>query len=299
ALTDIEDEVSRLVRAQYEENPYPRWVKDGPPAQPAILERRPAPVGDVLIAGCGTGIFTLGFARKAPQARFLAVDLSLSSLSYAKRMADSLGVTNIEFAQADITKLGSLGRTFDFIDSSGVLHHMADPWAGWRVLLSLLRPDGIMQVGLYSELARQNVVAARALIADGGYRPLSEDIRRIREIVAAAEDGSLLKSISLWSDFFTISECRDLLFHPQEHRTSLPDIKRFLATNNVRFAGFILDALASDRFARRFPELAGLTDKARFDAFADLDRWHAFETEFPETFIGMYRFWVHKPGARP
>jgi 2-polyprenyl-3-methyl-5-hydroxy-6-metoxy-1,4-benzoquinol methylase len=299
ALTDIEDEVSRLVRAQYEENPYPRWVKDGPPAQPAILERRPAPVGDVLIAGCGTGIFTLGFARKAPQARFLAVDLSLSSLSYAKRMADSLGVTNIEFAQADITKLGSLGRTFDFIDSSGVLHHMADPWAGWRVLLSLLRPDGIMQVGLYSELARQNVVAARALIADGGYRPLSEDIRRIREIVAAAEDGSLLKSISLWSDFFTISECRDLLFHPQEHRTSLPDIKRFLATNNVRFAGFILDALASDRFARRFPELDGLTDKARFDAFADLDRWHAFETEFPETFIGMYRFWVHKPGARP
>ena len=128
---------------------------------------------------------------------------------------------------------------------------------------------------------------------------MSEDIRRIREIVAAAEDGSLLKSISLWSDFFTISECRDLLFHPQEHRTSLPDIKRFLATNNVRFAGFILDALASDRFARRFPELDGLTDKARFDAFADLDRWHAFETEFPETFIGMYRFWVHKPGARP
>lgn len=299
ALTAIDDEVSRLVRTQYEENPYPRWIKGGPPAQPAILERRPAPVADVLIAGCGTGFFTVGFARKAPQARFLAVDLSLSSLSYAKRMAESFGVTNIEFAQADIMKLGALGRTFDFIDSSGVLHHMADPWAGWRILSSLLRPSGVMQVGLYSELARRNVVAARALIAERGFAPVPEDIRRIREIIAAEPDGSLLKSISRWADYFTISECRDLLFHPQEHRTSVPEIKQFLAANDLRFAGFILNALTADHFVRRYPALANLTDKARFDAFADLDRWHDFETQFPETFISMYRFWVHKPGARP
>ncbi len=298
ALTGIDGEVSQAVRAQYEENPYPRWIKGGPPAQPAILERRPAPLADVLIAGCGTGFFTLGFARKVPTARFLAIDLSLSSLAYAKRMAGSLGLTNIEFAQADIMKLGSLDRSFDFIDSSGVLHHMADPWAGWRVLASLLRPDGMMQIGLYSELARQNIVAARALIAERGYRPEPQDIRRFREAVAAAEDGSLLKSISRWADFFTMSECRDLLFHPQEHRTNLPDIKKFLAANGLRFAGFVLDALTADRFARRYPELAGLTGKDRFDAFADLDRWHQFETEQPQTFASMYRFWVHKPGAR-
>ena len=298
ALTSIEGEVSRAVREQYEENPYPRWIKGGPPIQPAILNRRPQPVLDVLIAGCGTGIFTTEFARKAPGARFLAIDLSLASLSYAKRMAQGFGLTNVEFAQADITSLGTLGRTFDFIDSSGVLHHIADPWAAWQVLVSLLRPGGIMQIGLYSEMGRRNVVAARALIAERGYRPVPEDIRRIREVVAGAEDGSLLKSISQWSDFFTVSECRDLLFHPQEHRTSLPEIKSFLAANGLQFAGFILDALTSDAFVRRFPEISNLTHKARFDAFADLDRWHVFETERPETFAGMYRFWVHKPGAR-
>jgi len=298
ALTSIEGEVSRAVREQYEENPYPRWIKGGPPVQPAILNRRPQPVLDVLIAGCGTGIFTTEFARKAPGARFLAIDLSLASLSYAKRMAQGFGLTNVEFAQADITRLGTLGRTFDFIDSSGVLHHIADPWAAWQVLVSLLRPGGIMQIGLYSELGRRNVVAARALIAERGYRAVPEDIRRIREVVAGAEDGSLLKSISQWSDFFTVSECRDLLFHPQEHRTSLPEIKSFLAANGLQFAGFMLDALTSDAFVRRFPEISSLTHKARFDAFADLDRWHVFEAERPETFAGMYRFWVHKPGAR-
>ena len=243
------------MREQYEENPYPRWIKGGPPMQPAILNRRPQPVLDVLIAGCGTGIFTTEFARKAPGARFLAIDLSLASLSYAKRMAQGFGLTNVEFAQADITRLGTLGRTFDFIDLSGVLHHIADPWAAWQVLVSLLRPGGIMQIGLYSEMGRRNVVAARALIAERGYRPVPEDIRRIREVVAGAEDGSLLKSISQWSDFFTVSECRDLLFHPQEHRTSLPEIKSFLAANGLQFAGFILDALTSDAFVRRFPDI--------------------------------------------
>jgi tetratricopeptide (TPR) repeat protein/SAM-dependent methyltransferase len=298
ALTAIEGAVSQAVRAQYEENPYPRWVKGGPPLQPAILERRPEPVADVLIAGCGTGFYTTEFARKARGARFLAIDLSLASLSYAKRMAQSFGLTNVEFAQADITKLGTLGRSFDFIDSSGVLHHIADPWAAWLVLVSLLRPGGMMQIGLYSELGRQNVVAARALSAERGFRPVPEDIRRIREIIAAEDDGALLKSISQWTDYFTISECRDLLFHPQEHRTSLPEIKAFLAANGLQFAGFILDALTSDLFVRRFPEVVGLTQKARLDAFADLDRWHLFETERPQTFASMYRFWVHKPGAR-
>ena len=297
ALTVIEGEVSRKVREQYEENPYPRWIRGGPPGQPLILNRHRVPIADVLIAGCGTGVFTIEFARAARSARFLAVDLSLASLGYAKRMAQGFELTNVEFAQADIMKLGALGRTFDFIDSSGVLHHTTDLWAAWRILLSLLRPGGVIQIGLYSKSARQNVVAARTLIAERGYRPVPEDIRRLREVVAAAEDGSLLKSLTQWGDFFTMSDCRDLLFHPQEHRTSLPEIKSFLTANGLQFAGFILNASTSDAFIRRFPEIVGLTHKARFDAFADLDRWHVFETERPQTFAGMYRFWVHKPGA--
>jgi len=88
----------------------------------------------------------------------LAVDLSISSLAYAKRKSRKLGLTTIEYAQADLLKLGSLGRSFDIIESSGVLHHLAAPWAGWRVLLSLLRPGGFMRLGFYSEVARRDIV---------------------------------------------------------------------------------------------------------------------------------------------
>jgi SAM-dependent methyltransferase len=289
ALTELDDEVSRLVRQQYEESPYPRWTSAGgarrPTAPPAS---GPVQIPDVLIAGCGTGLGAIEFAREASDVRILAIDLSLASLGYAKRMAQTLGVTNIEFAQADINKLGSIGRTFDFIDASGVLHHLADPWRGWRVLLSLLRPGGTMQVCLYSALARQNVVAGRALIAERGYRPIPEDIRECREAIVAADDGSLLQSLARADDFFSASEFRDLLFHVQEHRITLPEIKSFLTENKLEFAGFNLGRAALRQFRARFPGPSALLD---------LDRWHRYEVEVPSTFLGMYQFSVRKPAG--
>ncbi len=30
----------------------------------------------------------------------------------------------------------------------------------------------------------------------------------------------------------------------------------------------------------------------------NLDYWHYFETEFAQTFIGMYKFWVQKTDVR-
>jgi SAM-dependent methyltransferase len=288
-LTSIDGDVSRAVRAQYEESPYPRWVTAALPAgHTQFAGRQLAELVDILVAGCGTGLSTVTLAQLAPHARILAVDLSLASLSYAKRMAEKLAVANVEFGQADIMNLAGIGRTFDFIDVSGVLHHLADPWAGWQILLSLLRPGGVMQVALYSELARRNVVAARVLIAERGYRPTPEDIRRCREEILATEDDSLLKSLTMFGDFFTINECRDLIFHVQEHRITLREIESFLAANDLQFAGFNLDAFTLQNFAARFPEQ---------DAANDLDRWQAFELMAPETFAGMYRFNVRKPSS--
>jgi 2-polyprenyl-3-methyl-5-hydroxy-6-metoxy-1,4-benzoquinol methylase len=287
-LTGIDDAVSRLVRQQYEESPYPRWIKTVPPGsahgRPATADRARERRHDVLVAGCGTGLSTIELALQARGAQILAIDLSLASLGYAKRMAEKFGLADIEFAQADILNVASLGREFDFIDASGVLHHLADPWQGWRALLSLLRPGGTMQVGLYSDQARRNIVAARALIAARGYLATAPDIRRAREDIVASSD-DLLQSLTRGQDFYTTSECRDLLFHVQEHRIALPEIKSFLKANDLIFTGFILDPATAQRFAARYPERAALTD---------LDRWHGFETERPDTFAAMYRFQVLK-----
>src|SRR5262249_23320697 len=190
-LTGVEDEVSRQVQQQYEENPYPRWVDLGQITRPTTLRAWLSALapgagpeettgGDILIAGCGTGQQAIETAQMSPAARVLAVDLSLSSLAYARRKTRALGLRNLEYGQADILRLDRIGRTFDLIESIGVLHHLADPLAGWRVLIKLLRPKGVLRLGLYSEIGRKHVVAARSFIAQRGHQPTAEDIRRCR-----------------------------------------------------------------------------------------------------------------------
>jgi 2-polyprenyl-3-methyl-5-hydroxy-6-metoxy-1,4-benzoquinol methylase len=121
----------------------------------------------------------------------LAVDLSLTSLGYAMRKTRELAITNIDHAQADILKLGTLSQTFDVIEACGVLHHLDDPFAGWRVLLELLRPGGFMYLGLYSALGRKHIVNVRSLIAERGYRSSPDHIRvslmaSARQVVCSA-----------------------------------------------------------------------------------------------------------------
>lgn len=298
-LTSIEDDVSLRVQEQYLQNPYPRWTKLPPAPDPTTVDeylRRQLPLSafrplakshdvDVLIAGCGTGRHSIEAARHWKGVRLLAVDLSLKSLSYAKRQTDALGLNNIDYAQADILELGSLGRTFDVIEAAGVVHHLADPRAGWRVLSSLLRPGGMLFLGLYSDVARRDIVAARAFIAERGYRSTAEDIRRCRQELMDADDGTPLKNVTETTDFGSTSECRDLLFHAQEHRTTLPAIKAALAENQLTFLGFEIDIWVRRQYATRFPDDSGMTD---------LDHWHEFEMENPLTFVRMYQFWAQK-----
>ena len=103
-------------------------------------------------------------------------------------------------------ELGNLGRRFDLIECSGVLHHLGDPLVGWRILVDLLQPGGLMNIGLYSETARQDVISGRSLIAEKEYTTSSEDIRRCRQdIITMAEDGDpkMAAICNMW-DFFSL-----------------------------------------------------------------------------------------------
>jgi 2-polyprenyl-3-methyl-5-hydroxy-6-metoxy-1,4-benzoquinol methylase len=298
-LTPIDDETSRLVSSQYEENPYPRWVGspsiDGAVSFGVFLAselglesprfaRRDDKI-DVLIAGCGTGQQSIQTAQRFPATRILAVDLSTASLAYAKRKTRELGIVNIEYAQADILRLDSIGKTFDFIQCVGVLHHLEDPVAGWRILRSILRPGGVMQIGLYSELARRDIAAAQDLIVAQGYEATTEEICRFRLDLQLVDRWRPYRSLTALEDFYDTSGCRDLLFHAKEHRFTLRQIKESLAELELDFLKFNVDSGVQQRYSTQYPgELAR----------ADLNCWTQFEVENPNTFLGMYNFYVHR-----
>jgi SAM-dependent methyltransferase len=240
----------------------------------------------LLVAGCGTGKEAIDAALHYSHVEVTAIDLSRTSLAFARRKAEEYGLDNIRFAQEDILELGSEFGPYHVILSSGVLHHMADPAAGLRRLSELLVPSGLMKLGLYSRLARSPLREAARRIRTSGGNATAESIRAFRQQVLQEGPRGALAELAGSTDFYSTSECRDLLFHVQEHQHSLGEIDTMLEANRLVFLGF---ELPIQEVAENFRK-----DNPRDESLRDLKLWNDFEERYPMSFRSMYQFWCQR-----
>jgi SAM-dependent methyltransferase/tetratricopeptide (TPR) repeat protein len=296
-LTAVENSTSVAVQDQYEANPYPKWLSIDWDRQPRSLADRLAhqfpalrtqcldlAAPQILVAGCGTGRHAITTAARHKDSTVLAVDISRASLAFAMRQAEVYVQKNITFVQADILKLGTLEDRFDLIECSGVLHHMADPVAGWRVLRGLVKPGGLMRIGLYSAHARQRWESLRAPVPGSADRERVNNFLRQKRTGLLADPPTGPEALVLRiADFYSLSGCRDLLFHAQEVQFTLPKIAEALADLDLEFVGFeTLPERENGSFRQHF---------AKPGSERDLSVWDAYERDNPDTFITMYQFW--------
>ncbi len=297
-LGEIKDVVSKKVKDQYEENPYPRWRYSSyltankssiysainNEIRPNRLEHEgPKKFNRILIAGCGTGQQLLDTARYL-NSEITAIDLSASSIAYAKRKIKEYDIKNIKFLQMDILDISQLGEEFDLIECSGVLHHMNKPESGLKELQKSLVKGGVIKLALYSELARKDIINAREIIESNKIPPSSIGIRSFRQDLISGKYPDII-ALQNWADFYTTSMCRDLCFHIQEHRYTIPKIDSLINSLNLTFLGFVLDREAKEKYSMEYP-----SDISQID----LRNWAKFEISRPNTFRAMYQFWLKK-----
>ncbi len=297
-IGSINDYISQKVKSQYEKNPYPRWrygnhYKEQKLSIVQAINNDINPnsinhnIGNkqlkVLVAGCGTGQHIL-HTQNYKNANIIGIDLSSSSLSYAQRKINDLKIDNVELIQMDILEVSLLEEQFDVIESSGVLHHMEDPLKGLKALLGILKPNGFLHLGLYSELARKDIAKARKYIASKNFQANEDNIRNFRQKVISGELSDL-NSLKTTGDFYSLSQCRDLCFHAKEHRFTINQLQETLKSNELEFLGFLLPKPVKSLYKQYFPE-----DKKQ----TNLQNWAKFEEKHPKTFRGMYQFWVSK-----
>lgn len=117
----------------------------------------------VLDAGCGTGQRVLGFAHRYPKAQFQGVDMTQASLDVACQLAKKHKIQNITFKQGNILSL-DLEEKFDFIVSTGVIHHLEDPLKGLGNLCKHLTSEGVICLWHYHPLGEFDRLVGRELL---------------------------------------------------------------------------------------------------------------------------------------
>lgn len=296
---------STPIRHQYEQNPYPKWQylpartpNDYARALQQQLMARPAlsewdlkflnkPKLKMLVAGCGTGRHALHLAQNFEQLDITAIDVSRTSLCYAHLKARQLNAEGIRFYQGDILTLPTDWQ-FDLIECSGVLHHMANPLLGLKRLREMLCPGGLIKLGLYSQIARRDLLKLRAGLKKHCIASLTnKELRDIRSSLLEHQNNQLMTDILASPDFYSLSGFRDLLLHVQEQDYTPKTLLSLLQHAKLHFMGFSnLSESTKQLYRKDFPE--------DFNG-ADLINWENFEHRHPHTFGHMYQFFCKKP----
>ena len=135
------EEIEQRVRAQYAWYDE-RYGLDGDKGLAALLAGRER----ILEAGTGLGGDAARFARLAPHAEVVAIDLSKAIEVAAQRFG---GPPNLHYVQADIMNLPFPDATFDFISAEQVIHHTPDAAQAFANLAARLAPGGLFAAYLY------------------------------------------------------------------------------------------------------------------------------------------------------
>ena len=173
-----------VVKGQYEAYPYPARRSDqqddldsfGPLEELEVLNhfvwggaRDWTKPFRVLVAGGGTGDASTAFGKQMQErgipGEVVYVDLSSASRETAQSRAQAIGLNNISFhtgSLLDVAKM-DLGL-FDYINCSGVLHHLEEPEAGSQALASVMAPGAALGVMVYGELGRIGVYHAQDML---------------------------------------------------------------------------------------------------------------------------------------
>lgn len=249
-----------VVRQQYESLPYPARDPEDERTrllQPTICElprinallwggrRAYDSTFQVLDAGCGTGDATVFLAEqlRGTGARVTALDLSTASLAIARQRLERRGLGDaVDLVHASIEDLPSLGLgPFDFVSTSGVLHHLPSPEAGLRALRSVLKTDGAIAVMVYGQYGREPVYLMQALLRwiaphEFGEQRRLRILRRALHALPADHRGVRgLLDTPLFAAEIARSDAGayDLLLHSQDRAYTVPQILEWLDTADL------------------------------------------------------------------
>jgi len=190
---------------------------------------------EILIAGCGTSQ-AAKYALREPNARVTAIDISETSLNNTRLLQQKHALDNLELRQLSISDVRELGKSFDQIVCTGVLHHLPDPELGLRALRDVLKPQGAMQIMVYATYGRSGIYMMQAYCRMLGISPSRHELQDLRTALNdLPEDHPLTNLLHKGKDFQNLDALADALLHPQDRSYTVPQIYEWLNRCGLSF----------------------------------------------------------------
>jgi 2-polyprenyl-3-methyl-5-hydroxy-6-metoxy-1,4-benzoquinol methylase/uncharacterized protein YbaR (Trm112 family) len=216
------------VRAFYARAPFPGYPpRDSLPALRAraagseFARRLDESIpGDAIVLdlGCGTGQLSLFLA--SADRTVVGADLARPSLELARQAGNRYGLDGVYFLETDLRAPGLRREAFDVVICTGVLHHTPDPRASFASLARLVRPGGVLVVGLYNAYARLPLRLRRGVARLTRFRWIPWDpVLRDRRPQPERREAWL----------------RDQYRHVEEHRHTLREVQTWFRENGVEY----------------------------------------------------------------
>lgn len=265
------------VRSQYEALPYPpcnpederqrlvlTWLEDLPMINHYCFAGKQSFRHGfrALVAGGGTGDATIFLAEqlRATDAQIVHLDMSEASIALAKERARIRGLSNITWVHDSLLNLPRLGLApFDYINCSGVLHHLADPDLGFKSLRTVLKPEGAIGLMVYATAGRTGVYQMQALmrLVNGTQADEQRKIANTRDLLASLPPSNWFKrSEDLHHDHQAgDAGIYDLLLHSQDRSYSVGELFDWLGHDAAGTGGHGLHLEFTDVQRGRSPYL--------------------------------------------
>jgi SAM-dependent methyltransferase len=266
------------VRAFYERHPYPAPLRDldrhrelyrNPERRRAMSlllwpTEEPQANREILVAGCGTSQAAI-HALREPGANVTAIDISETSLRHTRDLQRKYGLRNLDLHRLAIEEVGTLGRTFDQIVCTGVLHHLPDPDIGLRALRTVLAPNGAMHAMVYAAYGRAGIYMMQDYCRLLGIGTTEQELRDLGSTIAALSADHPIAGVATRTKDFTYPDAlADALLHPQDRAFTVPQLYAWLERCGVSFARWFeqapylpqCGAIASMPHAARLASLA-------------------------------------------
>jgi SAM-dependent methyltransferase len=301
------------IRAQYEGYPYPardpederKRLISGSPSHVLEIEHyvfagRRAGALNALVAGGGTGDGAIMLAQHLAErgrGRVTYVDMSTASMDIARRRAEVRGLANIAFHHGSLLDVGDIAPgPYDYIDCCGVLHHLADPAAGLKALVSVLKPDGGLGLMVYGELGRTGVYPLqRALSRLSGDDADPERLALARQVLADLPEGNWFRRNPYVQDHLKGGDAGlyDLLLHRRDRAYTVGQVAELVAGAGLRITGFLPPAqydpahyLDDDALKARAAALPFLDRAALAEELSGAMKTHAFYAVRADNAVG-------------